>query len=95
MQHARAALRKIFGDIVRREGEAAPLLAWPLACGTKTAEHATAVSFCDGVLTVCVPDQAWRQQLCGLREQYIVAVNEISSQPVTAIRFVPGKPFQP
>lgn len=94
MQHARASLRKIFSDMVRREGDAAPLLAWPLACGTKAAEHATAISFADGVLTVCVPDESWRQQLRGLCEQYVAAVNQISPQRVTAIQFVKSNQFQ-
>lgn len=94
MQHARASLRKIFSDIVRCEGDAAPLLAWPLACGTKAAEHATAVRFADGVLTVCVPDERWRQQLRALGEQYVAAVNQVSPQPVTAIQFVKRHQFQ-
>jgi predicted nucleic acid-binding Zn ribbon protein len=89
MQHARATLRKIFADTLRREGTDAPMLAWPLACGAATAERTTAVRFADGVLTVAVPDKSWQYQLQGLSRQYLSALNEISSEPVSAIQFVP------
>lgn len=90
MQHARATLRKIFTDTLRREGSSAPLLAWPLACGGTTAERTTAVGFANGVLTVTVPDKAWQYQLQGLSRQYIAALNQISSEPVSKIEFVPA-----
>ncbi len=63
MQHARATLTKIFKEVVRREPDNAPVLAWPLACGAKIAERTTALGFVDGVLTVAVPDDAWQRQL--------------------------------
>ena len=88
MQHARPTLRKIFTDTLRREGKNAPVLAWPLACGGKTAEHAKAVSFSDGVLTVTVPDKAWRQQLQSFSGQYLASLNQLSSEPVKSIDFV-------
>jgi hypothetical protein len=89
MQHARVTLRKIFADTLRREGTNAPMLAWPLACGATTAERTTAVDFADGVLTVAVPDKSWQYQLQGLSRQYLSALNQISSEPVSAIQFVP------
>jgi hypothetical protein len=89
MQHARATLRKIFTDTLRREGTNAPMLAWPLACGASTAERTSAVRFVDGVLTVAVPDKSWQYQLQGLSRQYLSALNQISSEPVSAIQFVP------
>jgi predicted nucleic acid-binding Zn ribbon protein len=88
MQHARPTLRKIFADALRREGKNAPMLAWPLACGGKTAEHTNAVSFSDGVLTVAVPDKAWRQQLQSFSGQYLASLNQLSSEPVNSIDFV-------
>ncbi len=88
MQHARATLRRIFTDTLRREGTNAPMLAWPLACGASTAERTSAVQFADGVLTVAVPDKTWQYQLQGLSRQYLAAINQISSEPVGAIQFV-------
>jgi hypothetical protein len=90
MQHARATLRKIFTNTLRREGANAPLLAWPLACGGATAERTTAVGFAHGVLTVAVPDKTWQYQLQGLNRQYLAALNQISSEPVSRIEFVPA-----
>ena len=69
MQHARFTLRKIFTATLAREGKDAPLMAWPLACGGKTAERTSAIAFADGVLTVAVPDKAWRQQLQSFSRQ--------------------------
>jgi hypothetical protein len=88
MQHARSTLRKIFTDTLRREGSDAPLLGWALACGAKTAERTTAIAFADGVLTVSVPDNAWRQQLQSLAPRYLAALNQITSEPVSRINFV-------
>ncbi len=95
MQHARSTLRKIFSAIVRRESNNAPLLAWPLACGAQTAERTSAVSFADGVLTVCVPDEAWRRQLQSLSPQYLAALNQITPEPVSKIDFVPASGLEP
>ncbi len=88
MQHARSTLRKIFADTLRREGKDAPILGWPLACGSRTAERTAAVGFADGVLTVTVPDNAWRQQLQSLTPRYLAALNQITSEKVTRIEFV-------
>ena len=60
MQHASSTLRKIFGNALSKEGADAPLLAWPLACGSKIGEKTSAVAYADGTLTVIhqdTPDQ--------------------------------------
>jgi hypothetical protein len=88
MQHAGPTLRKIFRDDVCRKGTDAPMLAWPLACGTKVAERATALSFADGVLTVAVPDATWQRQLQSFAAQYLAALRGISSQKVDKITFI-------
>ncbi len=89
MQHASSTLKKIFADTLRRDaGDDAPLLAWPLACGSKVAEKTSAIGYADGVLTVEVPDATWQQQLQGLNPQYLAALKQISAQPVNAIKFV-------
>ena len=87
MQHARGTLKKIFRDIVQREGGDTALLAWPLACGPRTAARTSAVSFGNGVLTVAVPDEGWRRQLQSFTPQYLAALNQICAEPVTRIEF--------
>ena len=87
MQHARGTLKKIFRDIVQREGSDAALMAWPLACGPRTAARTTALSFAAGVLTVAVPDEGWRQQLQSFVPQYLAALNQVSAEPVKSIEF--------
>jgi predicted nucleic acid-binding Zn ribbon protein len=87
MQHARSTLQKISREFVRGEAADGPLLAWPLACGGKIAALTSALSFADGVLTVAVPGEAWRQQLQSFVPQYLAALNRICSEPVTRIDF--------
>jgi predicted nucleic acid-binding Zn ribbon protein len=92
MLHAGPTLKKIFADMVRRDaGDDAPLLAWPLACGTKIAEKTAAIGYADGVLTVEVPDATWRHQLQALQHQYLAALKPLSVHPVNAIKFVVKK----
>ena len=89
MEPAGAGLEKIVVDSLRRvpKGEA-PLLAWPLVCGSKVAEKTSAIGYAEGVLTVEVPDATWQQQLHGLSRQYVAALKQLSAQPVNAIKFV-------
>lgn len=87
MQHARGTLKKIYTDIVRREGSDAPITAWPLACGGKIAARTSALSFAGGVLTVAVPDEAWRQQLQSFIPQYLASLNQMVKEPVGKIDF--------
>jgi len=93
MQHAAPTLKKIFADTLRRGGsDQSPLLAWPLACGSRVAEKTSAVSCADRVLTIEVADAVWRQQLESLAPQYLAALNQISAQRVESIKFVaPGR----
>ena len=88
MKHASTTLQKIFRDTISREPDKAAMLAWPLACGTKTAERTDAVGFADGVLTVSVPDEAWRHELQCLCPQYLAALNQITPERVSRIEFV-------
>ena len=90
MQHAGGTLRKIFTDALRREGSDAPVLAWPLACGARTAERTRALSFAAGLLTVSVPDRRWQQELQGLEARLLAALNQLSAEPVSRINFVPA-----
>jgi predicted nucleic acid-binding Zn ribbon protein len=66
----------------------APLLAWPLACGSAVASRTAATSFQDGVLRVEVPDVGWRTELRHLAPQYLAVINRYSTSPVGKIEFV-------
>jgi len=89
MQHARGTLRKIFADkVCSQAGEDAPLLAWPVVCGASVAEKTKALSFVDGVLVVAVPDAAWRVQLQGMFQQYLVGLSQVAGKQVQNISFV-------
>ena len=86
MQHARATLKKIVGDVVRRDGGGA-VMAWPVACGGRIGARTTALGFADGVLTVAVPDETWRLQLQSFIPQYLAALNQMVPEPVVNIEF--------
>jgi hypothetical protein len=88
MQHASSTLRKIFGNALSKEGADAPLLAWPLACGSKIGEKTSAVAYADGTLTVAVPDETWRRQLQSFSGQYLNALRQISPATIDKIEFV-------
>jgi len=88
MQHAGTTLRKIFRETLSRDGESAAMLAWPLTCGTKTAERTQALSFAGGILTVAVPDETWRRQLRTFAGQYLTQLNQLSSEKVSRIEFI-------
>ena len=88
MQHAGSTLRKIFSNALSAEGANAPLLAWPLACGTKIGEKTTAVAYADGTLTIAVPDETWRRQLQSFSGQYLSALKKVSPAKIEKIEFV-------
>jgi predicted nucleic acid-binding Zn ribbon protein len=89
MQHAGADLQKILArSLGRMPSTEAPVLAWPLVCGTAVADKTEAVDFADGVLCVRVPDASWRTQLLGLAPQYLAAVNQFVNHTVRRIAFV-------
>lgn len=66
----------------------APLMAWPVVCGSAVAERTHALSFTDGVLRVAVPDSGWKAELQGLASRYLSAINKYTLQPIRRIEFV-------
>jgi predicted nucleic acid-binding Zn ribbon protein len=93
MERATAGLQKIVSDALRRTPpEQAPLLAWPLACGTAVAERTRPVQFTDGTLRVEVPDSGWRTELQALASQYVAVINRYTAQNVRRIEFVVQHP---
>lgn len=90
MQRAGTGLTKIMGEVLRRAPKhEAPLLAWPLVCGTKVAGRTRPVSFSGGVLVVEVPDKTWRAELSELAPHYVQEFAKVlGSSAVEAIEFV-------
>jgi predicted nucleic acid-binding Zn ribbon protein len=94
MERATAGLQKIVSDALRRTPpEQAPVLAWPLACGTAVAERTRPVQFADGVLRVEVPDSGWRAELQALAPQYVAVINRYTARSVRRIEFIVQAPL--
>lgn len=91
MESLAGALEKIVASSLRRTPEA-PILAWPLACGSAVAARTRAVSFRAGILWVEVPDPGWLAELRHLGARYLFAVNRYSPAAISRIEFVlPGQ----
>jgi hypothetical protein len=89
MEQAGAGLEKIIVGSLRRAPQAeAPLLAWPLVCGSAVAERTQAVAFADAVLRVEVPDAGWKREMQSLAPQYLATLNRYAGQKVERIEFV-------
>lgn len=91
MQQAGAGLEKIVLNSLRHvpQGEA-PLLAWPLVCGSVVAERTRALEFSasDKVLRVEVPDAGWKREMQSLAPRYLATLNRYAGQKVERIEFV-------
>ncbi len=89
MEQAGAGLEKIVVGSLRRAPHGdAPLLAWPLVCGSVVAERTRALEFADAVLRVEVPDTGWKHEMQGLAPRYLAALNRYAGQKVERIEFV-------
>jgi len=72
MQSARHDLQHLAATVLKgAPPEEAPVLAWPLACGSAVAARTEATEFQNGTLTVRVPDRGWRSELQSFSAQYI------------------------
>jgi hypothetical protein len=89
VEQAAVGLGKIVLDSLRRvpQGDA-PLLAWPLVCGSVVAERTRALEFADAVLRVEVPDAGWKREMQGLAPRYLAVLNRYAGQKVERIEFV-------
>jgi hypothetical protein len=89
LEQAGAGLEKIVMGSLRRVPQSeAPLLAWPLVCGSAVAERTRAVEFAGTVLRVQVPDSGWKRELQGLAPRYLAQINRYAGQKVVRIEFV-------
>jgi hypothetical protein len=89
LEQAGAGLEKIVLGSLRRvpQGEA-PLLAWPLVCGSVVADRTRALEFVGAVLRVEVPDAGWKREMQNLAPRYLATLNRYSGQKVERIEFV-------
>ena len=89
VEQAGSKLDKIVTQSLRQAPPAeAPLMAWPVVCGSAVAERTRALNFQDGVLSVAVPDIGWRSELQTLAPRYLAAINRYTVEMVRRIDFV-------
>jgi len=89
VESAGSDLEKIVAQSLRQAPPAqAPLMAWPVVCGSVVAERTRALSFVDGVLRVAVADAGWRSELQSLAPRYLASINRYTVQAVRKIEFV-------
>lgn len=89
MERASRHLEKLVAGSLRHAPQAeAPLLAWPLACGSAVAERTRAVRFAAGVLCIEVTDQGWKRELQALAPRYLAALTRYTGPMVKQIDFV-------
>jgi hypothetical protein len=77
----------IAGSLRKTSSGNAPLLAWPMACGSAVAARTRALEFSRGVLIVEVPDKAWRAELQHLAPRYVAVLNKYAAG-VSRVEFV-------
>jgi hypothetical protein len=89
LEPAGAGLEKIVVSSLRNapQGEA-PILAWPLVCGSKVAERTRALDFVGAVLRVEVPDAGWKREMQTLAPRYLATLNRYAGQKIERIDFV-------
>lgn len=80
--------KMLAGSLRRAPQDQAPLLAWPLVCGSVVAERTQALKFADAILQVEVPDAGWRRELQGLAPRYLAALNRYAGQKIHRIEFI-------
>ena len=93
MEQAGSDLQRIVARSLRQAPPGqAPLMAWPVVCGSAVAERTRALSFLDGVLRVAVADAGWKSELQSLAPRYLASINRYTSEAVRRIDFVITRP---
>lgn len=89
LERAGSDLERIVAQSLRQAPPAqAPLMAWPVVCGSAVAERTRAFQFVDGVLRVQVADNGWKSELQALAPRYLAAINRYTLEIVRRIEFV-------
>lgn len=93
LELAGSELEKIVARSLRQVPPAhAPVLAWPVVCGSAVAERTRALDFIDGVLRVAVSDAGWKKELQALAPRYLASVNRYTAEPVRKVEFIIMRP---
>ena len=93
MEQVGSDLEKIVARSLRQAPRSqAPLMAWPVVCGSAVAERTRALSFLDGVLRVAVSDLGWKSALQSLAPRYLASINRYTVEAVRRIEFVVTRP---
>ncbi len=93
MEQAGSGLEKIVAQSLRLAPRTeAPLMAWPVVCGSAVAERTCALSFEDGVLRVEVAGLGWKAELQALAPRYVATINRYTTEAVRRIEFVVARP---
>jgi hypothetical protein len=89
LEQVGAGLEKLVLNSLRHvpQGEA-PVLAWPLVCGSKVAERTRALGFSGTTLRVEVPNAGWKREVQSLAPRYLATLNRYAGQKVERIEFV-------
>lgn len=66
----------------------APLMAWPVVCGSAVAERTRPLTFAAGVLRIEVADAGWKSELQALAPRYVAMINRYTTEAVRKIEFV-------
>ena len=89
MERAGSDLERIVVQSLRQAPRTqAPLMAWPVVCGSAVAERTRAIQYLDGVLRVEVADHGWKSELQALAPRYLAAINRYTVEIVRRIEFV-------
>jgi Dna[CI] antecedent, DciA len=96
LEQAGSDLERIVAKSLRQAPPAqAPLMAWPVVCGSAVAERTRALSFLDGVLRVAVADAGWKAGLQSFAPRYLASINRYTVEAVRKIEFIVMCPEKP
>lgn len=87
MEGMRSLLRSSLGRSLQSLDELDRLAAaWPVACGTAMAGHATVTEYADGVMRLEAVDETWMREMMGMKQQLVHEMARISGVPVKEMR---------
>jgi len=89
LEPAGTGLDKVVAQSLRlAPAGSAPLLAWPVVCGSAVAQRTRALAAEGGILRVEVPDAEWKAELQSLAPRYLAAMQGYAPDAVRRIEFV-------
>jgi hypothetical protein len=95
MEEIASGLQKVKATLLRScDSKDAPVLAWPMVCGSRVAERTHVSGFENASLTIVVPDKGWRAELADLAPRYLAALNRISPLKIETLVFITQEDFE-